>query len=342
VNTRDCRCSSYLLLVLLALGLGLAGCRRSSPPEADSTGQSRIPLRLQTDWYPQAEHGGFYQALARGFYADAGLDVTILPGGPGARTSQRIIGGGADVGIHRSDALMVQVAEGLPFVIVAAFMQHDPQALLLHEANPINAFRELDGQRIMAMPGTNWIAYLQRRYGIEFHIQPMNFSLAQFLADPSFIQQCFVTSEPFHALQNGARPKTLLIAESGFDPYRVIFTTQRFLRDNPDAMRTFVAASIRGWHDFMTGDPTPAKQLIAERNPQMSEAQMDYSIAAMRHHRLVHGHASAGERLGLLTRERVQSQQQTLLELGVLRTPLALEQLIRFDLLPNELPAADD
>ncbi len=313
----------------MIVGLGLAGCSRSEPkPAAQPPRAPAVALRFQTDWYPQPEHGGFYQALARGFYAEAGLDVTILPGGPGARTSQRLAAGAADMGIHRSDDLMVQAGQGLPFVIVGSFMQRDPQALLLHASDPVRDFADLDGRTIMAMPGTTWVAYLQRRFNITFNVVPMSYSLAQFIGDPRLIQQCFVTNEPYFLREHAVAARTLLLAEAGYEPYRAIFTTRRFLNEHPDAVAAFVQASLRGWQEFIHGDATAGKALIRERNPEMTEDFIDYSIAAMREHRLFEGDPARGEAPGQLRRERLAAQAAMLVELGILVTSPQLDELV--------------
>ena len=330
-------------LPLLALGL-LAGCGKPADPKpaaaaGSSPAKPLTKIRFQTDWYPQAEHGGHYQALAKGFYAEAGLDVEILSGGPGPTVPQKMIGGLADIAMGRSDDIMVQVSNGLPFVMVGALMQHDPQALLLHDENPVKTFADLNGKSIMAVPGINWINFLKVRYKVEFNIVPLNYGLAQFMADKNFIQQCFITNEPYYAAKNGAKPRTLLLDDSGFKPYRIFVTTQKFARDNPEAIRAFVAASIRGWDDFLGADPTPGKKLIAARNEQMTMEFMDFTIAALKSNRLVAGDPAKGEQTGLLTRKRLQEQMDTLVELKVMTAPVPMEKFVRFDFLPPALQA---
>jgi NitT/TauT family transport system substrate-binding protein len=330
-------------LPLLALAF-LAGCGKPAAPkpaaaEGSAPAKPLTKIRFQTDWYPQAEHGGHYQALAKGFYAEAGLDVEILSGGPGPTVPQKMIGGLADIAMGRSDDIMVQVGNGLPFVMVGALMQHDPQALLLHDENPVKTFADLNGKSIMAVPGTNWINFLKVRYKIEFNIVPLNYGLAQFMADKNFIQQCFITNEPYYAAKNGAKPRTLLLDDSGFTPYRIFFTTQKFARENPEAIRAFVAASIRGWDDFLSGDSTPGKKLIAARNEQMTTEFMEFTIGAMKANRLISGDPAKGEQTGLLTRKRLQEQMDTLVELKVMAGPVPMEKFVRFDFLPPALQA---
>jgi NitT/TauT family transport system substrate-binding protein len=318
------------LLVLLVL---LAGCARNPPPPAPA-GRGLFKVRFLTDWYPQAEHGGFYQALAKGFYRDEGLDVDIIAGGPGVSVAQKMVGGLGDIGMSASDWVIIDVNRGLPFLMVGATMQHDPQAILVHKDSPVRSLRDLDGRTIMGEPGANWIDYLTARYGIHFSLIPMNYGLAQFVADKDFIQQCFITNEPFYLRQKGVEFRTLLIADSGYDPYRVIFTNQRFAAEHPEAVRGFVAASIRGWEDFIHGDASPAKKMIAGRNDQMSPAFMDFTIKTLRENRIIDGRPEAGERTGQLTRRRLQEQIDLLARLKIIPAPLRLEQVADLGFLP--------
>ena len=331
------------LFALLLAGILLGGCAKPAPTPvaADSaaTAPALIKLRLQTDWYPQAEHGGFYQALAKGYYKDVGLDVEILPGGPGPLVTQKILAGIADISIGASDSIIYNVSSGLPFLIIGDYMQHDPQAILVHADSPITTFEQLDGQTIMAVPGSDWILYLKARYKMDFKLIPSNFGIAQFMADKTFIQQCFITNEPYFTAQNGVKSRALLIADSGFEPYRILFTTQRFAREHPEALKKFVAASVRGWADFMTGDPTPGKKLILEKNDKMTAAFMDYSIAAMKASYLVTGRPGSGEQTGLMTAKRLGEQSQLLADLKIISAPVPLDKFVSFDFLPPELQA---
>lgn len=327
------------LLPLLFLGL-LAACSKPAPPAVtDAAGKPLTKIRFLTDWLPQAEHGGFYQALAKGYYREAGLDVDIVAGGPGPTIQQKMIGGAGDVMMLTSDGLIVNVSSGLPFVLVGTYMQHDPQAVLLHEENPVNTFAELNGKTMMALPGSNWVEYIKAHHRIDFKIIPLNFSLAQFMADKNFIQQCFITNEPFYVRKNGAKPKALLIADSGYDPYRGIVTTQKFAREHPEALRAFVAASIRGWKDFMEGDAAAARALILQRNTQMTAEFMDYSMGAMREYHLVEGRPGTGEANGLMTRTRLRAQVNLLVDLKIIPAPVPVDKFATFEFLPEPLKA---
>jgi NitT/TauT family transport system substrate-binding protein len=326
---------SALLAAALAL---LAGCSKPAPPAASAPAPAALPkVRFKTDWYAQAEHGGFYQALAKGYYRDAGIDVTIVPGGPGVLVPQVMLAGQVDIAMGASDDLVMYGSKGLPFVAVGVYMERDPQAILVHDESPVRTFADLNHRTIMAVQGVNWIEYLKAHYHIDFNLIPENFGIAQFMADKDFIQQCFVTNEPYYVRKNGGHPRTLLIADSGFDPYRVMYTTQRFLRDHPAEVRAFVAASLRGWDDFMNGDPAPAKALIAKDNENMTNEFMDFTIKVMRDERMVSGKAEHGERLGLMTRRRMQDQVDLLFQLKIIPELIPLDRFARFDFMPPDL-----
>ncbi len=313
--------------VLLAVMLAGCGQGQSSRDEAAATVRP-VRIRFQTDWYPEAEHGGFFQALASGYYRDAGLDVEILSGGPGVTVAQRMIAGTADVGMSRSDDVVLFIQDGKPFTLIGVTLQHDPQAILMHEDNPVSTFKDLDGKTIMAVPGSAWINHLKSRYQIDFSILPSNFGIAQFMADKNFIQQCFISSEPYYVRKNGARPKTLLISESGFDPYRVYMATRGFARQNAAALKAFVEASNRGWADFITRDPKPAFDLILSRNPQMTLDFLEYGRQTLMDNHLVAGYAERGEKVGRISRRRMQEQLHTLVELKLLPHTVPLEEIV--------------
>lgn len=330
--------SLFVRLLVGAAALLAAGCGKKST-EADAGPDSAPPqVRLQADWYAQAEHGGYYQAIAKGFDREEGVRLSITPGGPGSFGPQKVATGQAEFSMGRSDDIMLAIQQGMPLVIVTALMQHDPQALLLHDENPVRSFADLDGKSVMTTPGAAFIEFIQRKYQVRINVIPINYGLAQFMADKNFIQQCFVTNEPYFVRKNGANPRAILIAESGYDPYRVIFTSQRFLREKPEAVRGFVRAAARGWHDFLHGDPAPGMALISRDNEKMDADFMNYSIRAMNERRLVTGHAERGERIGLITRERLQAQMDALVALGMLKEPLPLERVAAFDFDPPALP----
>lgn len=318
--------------------LGFAGCAKAPPPAPGGL----VPLSVQADWYAEAEQGGFYQALGRGYYRAGGLDVNFLNGGPGGFPLQKVAGGTADMALGRSDDVILAVSRAhLPIVIVCAYMEKDPMSVLVHAESPVRDFPDLAGRAVMADPTSAWITYLKAKYRMEFAIIPINYGLGNFLADRNYIVQGFATNEPYYIRQQGEASRTLLIANSGYNPYRVVYANTAFVHAHPAAVRAFVAATLRGWGEYLAGDDAPAKQLIFARNQAMTEGFLAFSTAAMRDNRFVTGDPARGERLGLMTRRRMQEQVDLFLRLGVIPAPVPLEEFVSFDFLPPDLAAAE-
>src|SRR5450631_4300205 len=144
------------ILVILA-SLAAPGCHHSSSA-------TLTKVTLQADWYPQPEHGGFYTALVKGYYKDAGLDVTIHPGGPYIVAEEQVSAGAAQFGMSSSDRVLESIANGQPLVAVAATMQRDPQGIMVRKDSPIRSFADLNGHAVAVKPGSAWFAYIEKRF----------------------------------------------------------------------------------------------------------------------------------------------------------------------------------
>jgi NitT/TauT family transport system substrate-binding protein len=327
-------------LWLVLLLLGQTGCHRTGV-SGDPSHQPLTRIVLVTDWYAEADHGGFYQALAKGYYREAGLDVSIEQGGPMMIGGLKLATGRAQFGIGNSDETILQVARDVPVVIVAATMQHDALALLIHAENRhVNTFQDLAGRSVMTVPGSRWVDYVQKMYRIHFSIIPLNLGMSQFMSDSNFVQQCYVTNEPYYVQKHGGKAKTILISSTGFDPYRVIAGNADFVAAHPEATRAFVQASIRGWQDYLEGDPGPANRMISALNLQMTPDFLAYGIATLKRYRLVTGDPAKGEANGLITRHRLQEQIDALRLIGALDRPITVDDVANFSFLPTVLTAA--
>jgi NitT/TauT family transport system substrate-binding protein len=303
-----------LALFLIATLCSLAACKRQPP----TTGPAGITL--QTDWYPQPEHGGFYDALLKGYYKDEGLDVHITPGGPFVSVENQVSGGAAQFAMGSSDQILVAVSRSLPVVAVMATMQQDPQAIMLHKNSPVQSFADLNGHTIAVKPGSIWFQYLLKRYDLSSVREiPATYSVANFLQDSDYIQQCFVTSEPYFARKSGAEIKTMLISDTGYQPYRVVFTSTSFLHDHPELVAKFVRASLRGWRDYLA-DPTTANTEISKLNPAMSPDQMQFSTQTLRDQHFITGPDPS--QLGHFTPNRWSTMYQQLVDLKVITNPI--------------------
>ena len=316
----------------------LGACR---PNATVAVHQEQVPVRVDTDWYPEAEHGGFYEALGLGYYRDAGLDVTITPGGPNTHPIVELAVGHAQFAIAASDDVIEQAAQGLPFLIVGAFMERYPEAILVHDSSPIHSFPDLNGRSIIGVPGTGWISYVEQKYGIKIFVSPIDFELARFIGDDGAIQQVYLTNEPYFVKKAGIKARTMKISETGYDPYRVIITTVGFASAHPDVVRAFVAASTKGWAQFIGGDPSAARSLILARNPQIKPDFFDDTLRVLKENHLVDGEASRGERVGALSLGRLQEQIDTLARIKFIKATFPVSRIATLEFLPQELKGAN-
>ncbi len=307
------RLCALTICFLLAL---CTGCKNKPPANG------LFPITLQTDWYPQPEMGGFYQAQMQGLYKAAGLDVTIAPGGPSIVSDQQVATGQAQFAMESSDQILVSVSRGLPLVAVAATMQQDPQAIMVHANSSIHNFPDLENHAIAAKPGSIWFEYLVSRYNLHNVRQiPATYSVANFLQDPDYIQQCFVTSEPYFARKAGADVRTILISSSGYQPYRIFFTSRSFLAAHPDIVDKFVKASIQGWKNYLD-DPAMVDAELGKLNPAMSTDQMQFSVQTLKDQHFIDGLGTPDSHLGHFTAERWNNLYQQLVSLKVTAQPI--------------------
>ncbi len=312
--------------LLLLCFLPAFGCERKISPIAPAEEGKPIRIVLQTDWFAQPEHGGFYQAVAKGYYEEAGLEVTILEGGPNAMSVYKVLDGRAHFAMNRADNVMLFVAQGMPLQMVMATLQHDPQGLMFHADDPAHRIEDLDGRRVMAVPGLNWIDYVERKFDVKLDILPHDFGMDRFLNDPRLIQQCLVTNEPYYMEKHGADVRVIRLAETGFDPYHGIYARNDFVVSHPEVVREFIQASVRGWKDYIEGDPTPALTRIGERNPRMTSEFMRFAYNKLRDENLVSGKPDDPlSAVGRLHPTRMKSLHDEMVSLGLLPEPLQPE-----------------
>jgi NitT/TauT family transport system substrate-binding protein len=299
-------CSSALLLV---------GC------SAKKSANGLFPVKFLTDWYPQPEHGGFYNALVKGYYKDEGLDVTIVPGGPYIVGDQQVAANAVQFGMASSDKVLEAIGNDEPLIAIGATMQHDPQGIMVHADSPVHTFADLEGHTVAVKPGSTWFAYLEKRFNYQnLRTIPATYSVSNFLQDPNYIQQAFITSEPFFARKAGAQVRTLLTSDTGYDPYRVFITSTSFIKEHPEIAAKFVRASLRGWRDYLN-DPTAANETISKLNPAMSRDQMAFTFQALKDGHFITGSDPGGSQLGQFDPARWQTMYQQLLALNIIKKP---------------------
>lgn len=311
-------------VILLALGIWLA-TPGAGPGASGGAGDGDNYQRITfaTDWKAQAEHGGFYQAVAKGFYTERGLEVAIVPGGPGANVPQLMAGGAVDFGMGSNSFIPLNIVEaGVPVRAVMAVFQKDPQVLITHPRGDVDTLADMKGKPIMLADAsiTAFWVWLRAKYGFtDAQIRKYTYNLAPFLVDETAIQQGYVTSEPYLIeKETGTPPEVYLLADHGYPGYAtMVLAPEAWIEESPEVIQAFVDGTIEGWYDYLYGDPAPANALILADNPEMTQDVLDQARGKM----LAYGLATGGDArtlgIGAMTEDRWRAFFEVMSENGV-------------------------
>ena len=322
------------LHTIAALACAVSGLALLAGPLA---AQDLRQVRFGTNWVAQAEHGGFYQAVADGTYAACGLDVEIVPGGPQATNRMLLPVGRIDfyMGGNMIQAFSA-IQEEIPTIVVAAMFQKDPQILMSHpgEFDTFESLREspaiLVGREGLA---TFYQWLIVEHDFVEANTQPYTFNPAPFLANPRAVQQGYLTSEPFAIEREaGFTPNVFLLADYGFDTYSTTIETRReLLESEPEVVRCFVEGSILGWYNYLYGDNAAANELILADNPEMTLEKIEYSIGKLKEYGIVDSGDTLELGIGAMTDERMESFFNRMVAAGLFTEDLDFRQAYTLD-----------
>lgn len=317
---------SGFLVSLLAVSL-LTGCGSSSDSGTTPTDGSKITdtggeatgsselraVQLRLNWFPEAEHGGYYAALVHGYFEEAGLDVTILKGGPGVPVREEVATGRVEFGISNADQILVARAQEADIVGVFAPLQTSPRCIMVHEKSGISSLDDLKNLTLAINQNSSFGAFLKHKVALEgCQFEPYPGNVSRFLLTDDFAQQAYVFSEPYMAKKEGGDPATLLAADIGFNPYTSVLITQGdTIRNDADLVRKFVTAVQRGWQTYLD-DPSKTNAHIQSENPEIDAEILALGAADLK--KLCA--PPEGQPLGSMTAERWSTMARQLEECG--------------------------
>lgn len=317
------------------LWFGLAACLLIVRADAQEAGKAIPPapgildkVSFGTNWVAEAEHGGFYQALADGTYRQYGLDVTIVPGGP--QVNNRILLPVGKIDFFMSANTLQSfdaVEQEIPTLAVAAIFQKDPQVLIAHPDVAIQDLKDLKNLTLFVSKEgmATYFQWLKADYGFEeTRVKPYTFNSQPFLADPKSAMQGYVTSEPYAIeKQTSVNPKVFLLADYGFNSYSTLIETRRDLVEKkPDLVQRFVDASIIGWYHYLYGDNGAGNALIKRQNPEMTDELLAYSVARLKEYGIVDSGDALTLGIGAMTDGHMASFFDKMARAGVVKPTL--------------------
>lgn len=290
-----------------------------------ATAQTLDKVSFGTNWVAEAEHGGFFQAVADGTYKRYGLDVTIVPGGPNENNRMLLISGKLEFFMAANTLMSFDaVANNVPVVSIAAMFQKDPQVFLTHPESGITKLEELKPLTLFVSKEgiSSYYQWLKSEYGFsEKNVRPYTFNPQPFIATAQSAMQGYVTSEPF-AVERAAgfKPGVILLADNGFNTYSTLIETRRdLIESKPDLVQRFVDASIVGWYTYIYGNNAAGNALIKKMNPEMTDDLLAYSVAKMKDYGIVDSGDSVDKGIGAMTDERITSFFDKMVRAGVVK-----------------------
>jgi NitT/TauT family transport system substrate-binding protein len=256
---------------------GAATTAGASAAAVPAAGADVRHVSVALNWYPEPEFGGFYEALLSGAYTRAGLDVELVPGGPGVPVLEMLAARRADVAISGADDLLLRRARGLDAVAVLPGFQDSPVGLMTHAGGPAT-FADVKG-RVAIEAGSPFQQFLWGRFGWEGKVEmvPTTGSIGPFAADPALVQQAYITSEPCVAEGQGLAVTFLPGRDAGWNPYSSLAVVRGDDKAAP-WVQAFHDASLAGWKAYLA-DPTRADAEIARLNPNLPADRMGCIVA---------------------------------------------------------------
>lgn len=320
-----------LLFTLFVAGL-LAACAAPAGQEGSASGPETPALSMRLQWFPQFQFAGYIVAKVKGYYDEAGLDVTINPGGPDLVALPLVAAGTDTFGSTGADTVLIAREQGIPVVALATWFQASPVAFMVHADSGITRPQEFPGHTIGMFYGDNVeteYRALLAATGVDrasVNEVPGDYSLAPFLERRVDIWPVYATDQPNLARREGAEVNLILARDHGVQLLGdVLFTTERFARENPRTVRAFVEATLRGW-EYAVANPDEAIDLILAYNPELDREQLAFE-AAETIKLLRYG---PGERcLGVNDRAAWETEAALLQELAILQQPPDLDAAVQ-------------
>jgi NitT/TauT family transport system substrate-binding protein len=294
-----------------------------------------------TNWVAEAEHGGFYQAVADGTYQKYGLDVTIVPGGPQVNNRLLLLGRKIDFFMSANSLQGFDaVAQNIPTVAVAAVFQKDPQVMLAHPGVGIETFEDLKKVTLLVSSEglQSYFQWMRAEYGFsQDKVKPYTFNPQPFLVDKQSAMQGYVTSEPYAVEKTGKfKPRIFLLADYGFNTYSTLIETRReVVEKKPGLVQRFVDASIIGWYNYLYGDNKAANELIRKHNPEMTDELIAYSIDKMKQFGIVDSGDALKLGIGAITDARMGNFFDKMVRAGVVKPTVDFRQSYTLQFINN-------
>ncbi len=274
--------SRVLFAVGLMLFLSIASCTAEkgfvSAPDASETALQKVTLML--NWYPEAEHGGFYAAKVHGIFKEYGLDVEIRPGGPNAPVAQELVTGRVQFAIGNADDVLLFRNQDVPVLALMAPIQNTPRCILVREDAGVQQLSELKGMVLQANVGRPFLSFMESA-GLLTDVQvvPYAGSVAKLVSDSKTAIQAYSFSEPFMATEQGIAVRKLMLSDVGFNPYAsCLMSTDGYVDANSDLVSRMVIACRLGWAKYLESPDETNAVILAANSQGLTAGALKFGV----------------------------------------------------------------
>lgn len=321
---------SKIYWLSLLFFLAMCGCEKQQQ-------NNLIKVSLHLNWFPEAEHGGFYTALLSGYYKEQGLDVNIIPGGPGTPVLQQVARGSVAFGISNADRVLLARSQEAQIIAVMAPIRKSPRCIMLHENSPIEKLEDIRDMTLIMSASASFSHYVKYKLPLTgVKIVPYTGNITSFLHNKNSAQQAYIFSEPFIAKSKGVAVKNIMVADAlNFNPYTsILVTSQQYAAQNSEVVKKMALASRKGWLKYLES-PQKTNEYIHSLNREMSMEILEYGVEKLQP--LVFSELENREELGIMTKERWQTLLQQMHEAKMLnKETINIEQVYTNSYLQNK------
>jgi len=268
-----------LMAGVLAAGLSIA---------AGLAAAADTPVTFQLNWMAGGPNAGFEAAVAEGFYKEQGLDVTVVQGNGSGNTAQLVASGRSQLAYADAVAVSQLIAKGAPMKIIATIYQSNPNAVMSLKKANIKSVKDLAGKKVGVPSGSSptMLPLLLKSNNLkESDINMIDMPVASMV--PALLQGQVdavlgsIDAYQIQAESQGAQLDVYRFADHGVPTVSTsIFASNEFLKDHPDVVKKFVAASLKGW-SFALDNPAKAIQDVKKVFPETNEKLAAAELAAI-------------------------------------------------------------
>lgn len=279
------RGATHLLFAVSLFATVMVGCSQQSDSVVRSTvsidGEAGLQsVAVQLNWYPEAEHGGVYQANSDGTYTDAGLNVDIRPGGRATPGAPELELGRVAFAMANADDVVLFRQQGMDIVAVLAVMQNSPRCILVRQDSGVESLDQLSGMTLQRQAGRSFLEFMRSK-GILDAVQevPYHGSVSSLIADPKIAIQAYSYVEPLSAIEQGVQVRPLMVSDLGWNPYSsVLITTGKMIEEQPALVQKFVDATRKGWRNYLNDPALGNAAILAANEHGMTEKTLEFGV----------------------------------------------------------------